>query len=96
MEPALYSPPSQVTRKLSCKKITVELPKKHNKGGQSSNRFARLREEKRAAYVSKIAEMAKTNFINSENKATVKGIIMAGSADFKTVVAESPKFDPIL
>lgn len=77
-------------------RISVELPKKHNKGGQSSNRFARLREEKRATYVTKIAEMAKANFINSENKATIKGVIMAGSADFKTVIAESPKFDPIL
>jgi len=83
-------------QKTVLQRITVELPKKHNKGGQSSNRFARLREEKRAAYVSKIAELAKANFITSENKANVKGIIMAGSADFKTVIAESPKFDPIL
>lgn len=39
-------------------KLSVELPKKHNKGGQSSNRFARIREEKRAHYVVKIAELA--------------------------------------
>jgi len=39
-------------------KITVELPKKHGRGGQSANRFARLREEKRHAYVKKVAELA--------------------------------------
>ena len=35
-------------------KFTVELPKKHNKGGQSSVRFARLREEKRHNYLRKV------------------------------------------
>lgn len=39
-------------------KITVELPKKHGRGGQSANRFARLREEKRHNYVRKVAELA--------------------------------------
>jgi peptide chain release factor subunit 1 len=38
-------------------KLSVELPKKHGRGGQSANRFARLREEKRHAYVRKIAEL---------------------------------------
>jgi peptide chain release factor subunit 1 len=38
-------------------KITVELPKKHRKGGQSSVRFARLREEKRHNYLRKVAEL---------------------------------------
>lgn len=39
-------------------KISVELPKKHGRGGQSANRFARIREEKRGHYVTKVAEMA--------------------------------------
>lgn len=73
-------------------KITVELPKKHGRGGQSANRFARLREEKRHAYVVKVAELAKQNFI-TDNRPNVKGIIMAGSADFKTVLSESDEFD---
>ena len=38
-------------------KISVELPKKHRKGGQSSVRFARLREEKRHNYLRKVAEL---------------------------------------
>jgi peptide chain release factor subunit 1 len=73
-------------------KITVELPKKHGRGGQSANRFARLREEKRHAYVKKVAELAVQNFI-TDNRPNVKGIVMAGSADFKTVIQESDLFD---
>ena len=34
-------------------KFTVELPKKHGRGGQSALRFARLRMEKRHNYVRK-------------------------------------------
>ena len=66
-------------------KIIVELPKKHGRGGQSANRFARLREEKRHAYVCKVAELAVQNFITND-KVNVKGIVMAGSADFKSVI----------
>lgn len=76
-------------------KITVELPKKHGRGGQSANRFARLREEKRHAYVKKVAELAVQNFITND-RPNVKGIVMAGSADFKTVIQESDLFDPRL
>lgn len=39
-------------------KMTVDLPKKHGRGGQSALRFARLREEKRHNYVRKVAELA--------------------------------------
>lgn len=73
-------------------KITVELPKKHGRGGQSANRFARLREEKRHNYVRKVAELAVQNFITND-KPNVKGLIMAGSADFKTVIQQSDMFD---
>ncbi len=76
-------------------KITVELPKKHGRGGQSANRFARLREEKRHNYITKVAELAVQNFITND-RPNVKGIVMAGSADFKTVIQESDKFDPRL
>ena len=64
----------------------------HGRGGQSANRFARLREEKRHNYVRKVAELATLNFI-TDNRPNVKGIIMAGSADFKTVIAQSDLFD---
>ena len=73
-------------------KLSVELPKKHGRGGQSANRFARLREEKRHAYVRKIAELCVSCFITND-KPNVKGIVMAGSADFKTVIGESDIMD---
>lgn len=37
-------------------KFTVDLPKKHGRGGQSALRFARLRMEKRHNYVRKVSE----------------------------------------
>lgn len=36
--------------------LDVELPKKHNKGGQSQNRFSRLTEESKFNYISKVIE----------------------------------------
>jgi peptide chain release factor subunit 1 len=44
-------------------KFTVDLPKKHGRGGQSALRFARLRDEKRHNYVRKVAEHAVQHFI---------------------------------
>jgi peptide chain release factor subunit 1 len=70
----------------------VQLPKKHGRGGQSANRFARLREEKRHNYVRKVAELAVQNFLK-DDKPTVKGLVLAGSANFKTVLSESDLFD---
>lgn len=76
-------------------KFTVDLPKKHGRGGQSAVRFARLREEKRHNYVRKVAEVAVQNFIVND-KINVKGLILAGSADFKNDLAKSELFDPRL
>ncbi|SCU84313.1 LAMI_0C07030g1_1 [Lachancea mirantina] len=76
-------------------KFTVDLPKKHGRGGQSAVRFARLREEKRHNYVRKVAEVAVQNFITND-KINVKGLILAGSADFKSDLAKSELFDPRL
>lgn len=76
-------------------KFTVDLPKKHGRGGQSALRFARLRMEKRHNYVRKVAETATTLFI-SNDKPNISGLIMAGSADFKTELSQSDMFDPRL
>jgi len=73
-------------------KFTVDLPKKHGRGGQSALRFARLRMEKRHNYVRKVAEMAVQFFI-TDNKVNVAGIVLAGSADFKTELHTSDLFD---
>jgi len=78
-------------------KFTVDLPKKHGKGGQSALRFARLRLEKRHNYVRKVSEMAAVLFIDQlTNKCNVTGIVLAGSADFKLDIYNSDLFDPRL
>ena len=76
-------------------KFTVDLPKKHGRGGQSALRFARLRLEKRHNYVRKCAELA-VNFFITDNKCNVTGLVLAGSADFKTDLFNSDIFDPRL
>jgi len=76
-------------------KFTVDLPKKHGRGGQSALRFARLRMEKRHNYVRKVAETAVQMFI-SNDKPNISGMILAGSADFKTELSQSDMFDPRL
>lgn len=47
-------------------KFSVDLPKKHGRGGQSALRFARLRLEKRHNYLRKVAELAVTYFIDPQ------------------------------
>lgn len=76
-------------------KFTVDLPKKHGRGGQSALRFARLRMEKRHNYVRKVAETAVQLFITND-KPNISGLILAGSADFKTELSQSDMFDPRL
>lgn len=73
-------------------KITVELPKKHRKGGQSSVRFARLREEKRHNYLRKVAELTGQHFITNDQP-NVAGLVMAGNAGFKTELSETDMLD---
>ncbi|XP_064119482.1 eukaryotic peptide chain release factor subunit 1 isoform X2 [Macrobrachium rosenbergii] len=76
-------------------KFSVDLPKKHGRGGQSALRFARLRMEKRHNYVRKVAETAVQLFI-SNDKPNIAGLVLAGSADFKTELSQSDMFDPRL
>ncbi|GMM36985.1 translation termination factor eRF1 [Saccharomycopsis crataegensis] len=88
---ALFGTLSGNTREI-LHKFTVDLPKKHGRGGQSALRFSRLREEKRHNYVRKVAEVAVQNFITND-KITVNGLVLAGSADFKTELSKSDMFD---
>jgi peptide chain release factor subunit 1 len=73
-------------------KFSVELPKKHGRGGQSALRFARLRLEKRHNYVRKVSEIATQCFI-TDAKPNITGLILAGSADFKTELTTSDLWD---
>ena len=77
------------------RKFNVELPNKHSRGGQSALRFSRLRDEARHNYLKKCAEIATECFI-TDNKCNVKGIIVAGSAQFKDVLVDSNTFSPLL
>jgi len=76
-------------------RVSVDLPKKHGRGGQSALRFARLRMEKRHNYVRKVAELAVQMFITND-KSNVSGLIVAGSADSKSELSASDMFDPRL
>ncbi|EKM83078.1 hypothetical protein AGABI1DRAFT_53789 [Agaricus bisporus var. burnettii JB137-S8] len=73
-------------------KFTVDLPKKHGRGGQSALRFSRLRDEKRHNYVRKVAELSVQHFITND-KVNVTGLVLAGSADFKTELGQSDMLD---
>jgi len=65
-------------------RLEVSLPKKHGRGGQSKNRFARIREEKRGWYTSRVCEIAINHFIDpSTSLPNVSGIVLAGSAQLK-------------
>lgn len=75
--------------------FTVELPKKHGRGGQSKNRFGRIRMERRHNYVRKVAENAVSYFITND-RPNIRGLVLAGSADFKEVLYQSELFDPRL
>lgn len=75
--------------------ISVELPKKHGRGGQSAMRFARLRLEKRHNYLVKISELSVKHFI-TDDKINVSGLIVAGSAEFKQQLTSKDLLDPRL
>merc|ERR1719174_1543534 len=77
-------------------KFSVDLPKKHGRGGQSALRFARLRLEKRHNYVRKVAEIATQMFIPNGERPNIRGLIVAGSAEFKNDLTTSDLFDPRL
>jgi len=68
-------------------RLEVSLPKKHGRGGQSSTRFARIREEKRGWYTSKVCEIVINQFIDPiTTLPNVSGIVLAGSAQLKEEV----------
>jgi peptide chain release factor subunit 1 len=73
-------------------KVSVDLPKKHGRGGQSAARFGRLRQEKRHNYVRKVAELAKQLFVTND-VVNVSGIILSGLAEFKNDLSQSDLLD---
>jgi peptide chain release factor subunit 1 len=77
------------------KHVHVSLPKKHGRGGQSAQRFGRLREEKRHNYITIMSEYATELFLK-ENKPIITGLILAGSAELKDDLNQQNILDPRL
>lgn len=73
-------------------RFLVDLPKKHGRGGQSANRFARIRNERRHNYLRKVAETCTQCFITND-RPNVKGLVLAGSAEFKNDLQKDDLFD---
>jgi peptide chain release factor subunit 1 len=73
-------------------KFLVDLPKKHGRGGQSANRFARIRYERRHNYLRKVAETCTQSFITND-RPNIKGLVLAGSAEFKNDLQKDDLFD---
>jgi peptide chain release factor subunit 1 len=79
------------TSKTILTRFSVDLPKKHSRGGQSALRFSRLRDEARHNFIRKVAETAADSFLK-DNVVNVQGLILAGSADLKTDLQSSDLF----
>lgn len=73
------------------KRMQVSLPKKHGRGGQSAPRFERLRREAIHNYLTKVAENAKSVYLNNQQHglANVDGFILSGSANLKQELIKS-------
>ncbi|VVB01729.1 unnamed protein product [Arabis nemorensis] len=68
-------------------KFTVDLPKKHGRGGQLALRFDRLRVEKGHNYLRKTSELATQLYTNpSTNQPNVTGLILAGEDGFNEAI----------
>lgn len=85
----------QGNAKVILEKFTVDLPRKHGRGGQSQNRFERIRTEKRHNYLREITEAITEHFI-TDDQPNVRSLILAGSADLKYDIMKSDLFDPRL
>lgn len=85
----------QGSSKIILQQFSVDLPKKHGRGGQSKLRFERLRQESYQNYIRKVSEIATQVFITN-NQPNITGLVLAGSASFKNRLSESNLFDPRL
>ena len=70
------------------KRFQVSLPKKHGRGGQSASRFERMRREAIHNYLSKVAENAKSIYLQN-GLVNVDGFIISGSANLKHELIKS-------
>jgi peptide chain release factor subunit 1 len=75
---------------------TTNLPSKTRRGGQSSARYGRLRDQAKNEWVKTICERLKRDLIDSGLIAKVEGIVLAGSADIKADLQQHAELDPAI
>jgi peptide chain release factor subunit 1 len=74
------------------KSLQSNIMKKHKAGGQSSVRFARLREEGILRFLKKIADLSKDYFIESGDY-DIKGLVIGGPGSLKDRFAKADYLD---
>lgn len=76
------------------KKITVELQKRQKKGGSSSARIGRIRDEKEEKYVKQVANMIINSYLENNNTRYVcSNLIISGPSELKHKVMKEPIFE---
>ena len=73
------------------KSITINLPNQHKAGGQSAPRFGRIRDEKIALYIKRIAELM-VLILTTDNIFGHLGLILAGPSQLKDQLKSTPLF----
>jgi peptide subunit release factor 1 (eRF1) len=73
------------------KSISESLPNQFRKGGQSAQRFERIRDEKIGWYIKKIAETM-VQYYTKNGVFQYKGLIVAGPAEMKDLLREQDIF----
>jgi peptide subunit release factor 1 (eRF1) len=69
-------------------RFIVQLPRNHDKGGQSQNRIERLRQEKIFEYLKKISEKAQHHYLTDAHEVNIKGLVIVGVAQKKDQICE--------
>lgn len=70
---------------------------KTRRGGQSANRLARQRDEKKDLWIERAVENVNRIFVNPSNGGcTVSGLVVAGKANTKQLMIDEAKFNPAL
>ena len=80
------------SRKKILEKVTSHIPGKHHAGGQSQRRFERLIEEAARDFYTKCGEHIDNAFI-SDDKPSVKGIVVGGAGPTKDYFIKSKHLD---
>lgn len=73
------------------KSVTESLPNQHRTGGQSAQRFERIRDERIGWYVKKLLEMM-IQYYTKEGVFVFKGLIIAGPAEIKSMLKDHDIF----